>query len=68
MKIIQHGDPVKLERLAATKTFRCGNCGCIFEADWREYDETCIHEKKTLVSCDCPDCHLIAFEKETGAL
>lgn len=63
MKIIQHGDPEKLKRLAETKTFRCAYCGCIFEADWNEYAETLIR-RKSIISCNCPDCHLKAFEKE----
>lgn len=64
MKIIQHGDPKKLKELAATKTFRCASCGCVFEADWNEYTETTIRKKKSIFSCECPECKLLAFEKE----
>ncbi|MDE6454517.1 MAG: hypothetical protein K2L38_01090 [Dysosmobacter sp.] len=66
MKIVKHGDPKKLKELAATKTFACG-CGCVFEADWHEYSEIRINKKRSIISCECPECKLTAYEKDDGA-
>lgn len=63
MKIIQHGNPEKLKRIAAIKTFCCINCDCIFEAAWNEYTEITTRKGKSIITCDCPECHLIAHEK-----
>lgn len=62
MKIIQYG---KLpEKVVMTKRFRCGKCGCIFEATEGEYFfvtpyQGCSREfesSATKPRCPCPTC------------
>lgn len=72
MKIIQNGNPKLV--FSATKRFRCGSCGCVFEAEKDEYaNQTNFDAPKMLYvyKCLCPECHCVAnevFLRGNGAL
>ena len=53
MKIIKEGN---LELLKQIRRFKCGLCGCIFEADNTEY-KTDNQYNHTYYTCDCPCCN-----------
>lgn len=58
MKILKHGDH---RRIYDTKTFRCGHCGCEFEANKTEYKcDTQYNE--IYYYCVCPECYVNAPE------
>lgn len=59
MKIIQHGRPNP--ELSTIKRFKCGFCGCVFEADEGEY-AVCQHYNDICRQCKCPDCEKLANE------
>ena len=62
MKIIKEGDPERIHRYVR---FECKGCGCIFDADQREYDNLGVMVKRggnhTMIyvshyNCECPSC------------
>jgi len=66
IKIVRHGDLVKIKQLEQTKIFVCDYCYCQFEASkddymihWNEYCPSQI-----IFSCKCPDCNQIAIIEE----
>lgn len=53
MKIIKSGDRKK------SKRFACSMCGCVFEAEGKEYNTTYTSERGeslTVHSVNCPEC------------
>lgn len=59
MKIIQNGNPKLV--FSATKRFRCGSCGCLFEAEKDEYI-TGSQYNDIFYQCKCPECGKTANE------
>ena len=53
MKIIKEGD---MNRLNTTRRFVCSRCGCIWEANAKEYRKEWDMNCLTIV-CECPTCH-----------
>ena len=52
MKILEHGDPRKINPVIR---FKCNNCGCMFEANREEYSKKVLLGVN-LYFCDCPEC------------
>lgn len=59
MKIIQNGNPKLV--FSETKRFRCGSCGCLFEAEKDEYI-TGNQYNDIFYQCKCPECGKTANE------
>ena len=59
MKIIQNGNPKLV--FSATKRFRCGSCGCVFEAEKDEYQSDTQYNE-VYFHCKCPECGKNATE------
>lgn len=59
MKIIQNGNQKLV--FSATKRFRCGSCGCVFEAEKDEYTAGGQYSE-TFYQCKCPECGKAANE------
>lgn len=62
MKIIEHG---RYPNVSTAKRFKCYRCGCIFEADEKEYSGYINFDellKREFFHCLCPECHFIADE------
>lgn len=59
MKIIKRGNVQKLKKI---KTFSCGNCGCVFEADNTEYD-VCSQYNEIYCQCKCPCCNKTVYRR-----
>lgn len=60
MKIIVEGEIPK-----KTKRFKCGNCGCEFEADEGEYkttDQMTYFDDGTEWRCECPCCRKTVYK------
>lgn len=63
MRIIREGKMIQGEKII--RRFDCPNCGCIFDADWNEYEredtENGVRKKITLskASSICPNCNHI---------
>ena len=57
MEILEHGNP---EESKQTKVFKCGNCGCKFNADEDEYEYAGRYED--YYYCECPECLNKAYE------
>lgn len=53
MKIITHGRPETV--LNPIKRFKCSYCGCVFEADEKEY-KVGQQYNNIYRQCKCPDC------------
>ena len=69
MKIIKHA---KKEAPKKCRTFKCGQCGCEFQAEEGEYWEKpqcwgttslTYSAQKTFMSC-CPECHKVVEDSE----
>lgn len=58
MKILEHGNPKKLN---ATKIFKCSLCGCKFEADKNEYYYSGSQYNEGYYCCKCPECGKSAY-------
>lgn len=56
MKIIKEGEPRPL-------VFKCEHCGCVFEADSKEYAPTLLDDKRKAV---CPYCGKIVLASIWG--
>ena len=52
MKIIKQGD---LNRLDSVRRFTCSTCGCIWDANSREYRKAWDRNADVIV-CECPTC------------
>lgn len=66
MKILKCGDPQKVKEILHTKTFECSVCGCVFEANFSEYEGvSCNTSDYRQWVCDCPQCRKLAKEKQT---
>ena len=75
MKITKKGDLERVKRITdTTGLFRCGFCGCEFEAESSEYEshkrETSIQMYRGVVfdeyySCKCPTCGNVAYTYKT---
>lgn len=52
MRIIKEGNPDAVKRRVR---FTCRRCGCVFEADFGEYDVDCQYNQE-YYSCNCPTC------------
>lgn len=75
MNIIKHG---AVASMADVKTFKCGQCGCEFTADYDEYylnKGSCFTSSSSLsytystkvtdvYACSCPECHKIVTKEE----
>ena len=63
MKIIKQGmSKAEIEKIKnIVKRFKCGTCGCIFEADKTEYESE-EEYRYTTYYCKCPNCGDNAFE------
>ena len=59
MEIIKQGN---LNLAKAIRTFRCDKCGCVFKAEKGEY-QIRSHYNDTLFVCECPTCHVTAYEE-----
>lgn len=59
MKIIKHGRPETV--LNTVKRFKCGSCGCVFEADKEEYTSGTQYNE-IYFQCKCPECGKFANE------
>lgn len=59
MKIIQTGNPKLV--FSAIKRFRCGVCGCVFEAEKEEYTAGSQYNE-IFFQCKCPECGKAANE------
>ena len=60
MKILVEGKIPK-----KTKRFKCGNCGCEFEADEGEYknaDQWAYLHDGIECQCECPCCHKMVYK------
>ena len=47
-----------------TKTFKCGYCGCIFQAEKSEYrvaDQLAYLHDGISADCNCPTCGRVAY-------
>ena len=58
MKILEHGNPKKLD---APKIFKCFYCGCKFTADRKEYIAGTQYNY-SYYYCKCPECGMFAYE------
>ena len=61
MNIIRPGNPNKPKDV---KMFSCENCGCVFEADNREYayaDQLESMHDGIVAKCKCPTCWKTAY-------
>lgn len=64
MRIIKEGD---INKLLKVKQFRCLKCGCIFEANNKEYkwyDGGQCYDSG--FECNCPTCGNWAYEYSSG--
>lgn len=54
MKIIRHGNP---KRSKPDIEFECRCCGCIFIAEYGEYQKFDSQKDGSWVEAICPECH-----------
>lgn len=54
MKIIQHGD---LKKNKPDVRFECQQCGCIFVAEWSEYEKHSSQRDGDWYEAHCPECN-----------
>lgn len=59
MKIIKHGTP---KYNNPDRKFKCGYCGCVFEAEHGEYQEGMNEYNKGYYFSVCPECGRLANE------
>lgn len=60
MKIIEHGNP-KYNK--PDKRFKCNYCGCVFEAEYKEYKCAGSQYNIPYYECKCPECGNIAYDE-----
>lgn len=53
MEIIKPGNP---QTTLTPKRFICSNCGCIFTADYEEYEYAGMQYYQVYYKCLCPTC------------
>ncbi|MCM1168169.1 MAG: hypothetical protein NC401_19465 [Ruminococcus sp.] len=56
MTVLKEGDPDRAKQLVSkTRRFKCGRCGCVFEADKGEYQPGQQYND-VYFFCKCPCC------------
>lgn len=56
MKIVSHGRSANRDR-----RFYCQSCGCIFDAELREYSYEIDCHNETIYSSICPECGMTSY-------
>lgn len=60
MKIIRHGDP---KRTKPDIEFECRCCGCIFIAEYGEYQKFNSQKDGSWMEAICPECNRKIYKK-----
>ncbi len=66
MKVLLHGRNRDGQWGNRTRRFRCGDCGCLFDADKGEYSIGSQYNE-LIYTCKCPDCGAVAAEFDAQA-
>lgn len=62
MNIIREGDLERAKKkINRTVTFQCGNCLCIFTANYNEYKDCTTQREGSMYSCECPCCKTTVY-------
>lgn len=61
MKIIKQGS---IEQVIESKMFECKRCGCLFKAEYKEYERKQGCRNDTYYLCTCPTCGKTVYQSE----